>query len=79
MINKHHDYNNRKYCENSDCVMWNRNVAFGFHQFSVELKKANAYESPIEKYKIIWNKYSTYLANPEQRTDQQLPTLHLDT
>ena len=33
-INEQRDYHNRKYKENGNCAMWNRYVAFGFHQFA---------------------------------------------
>jgi hypothetical protein len=66
VINDQRDYNNKKYRENGDCAMWNRYVAFGFHQFddyysfAIKWKKASAQENPTENYKIIWNEYSQY-------------------
>ena len=55
---------NKKYREIGDAAMWNRYVAFGFHQFddcisfSVAWKRATENNDPLDRYKIIWNEYS---------------------
>ena len=79
VINEQRDYNNRKYKEeNGDCAMWNRYVAFGFHQFddcnsfADKWKQADTSDIPTEKYKIIWNEYTTYLLQNEEPTNSQL-------
>jgi hypothetical protein len=63
--------------------MWNRYVAFGFHQFDdcycislIKWKKAASQRTPHSRqYKIIWNEYTTYLIQNEEPTNSQLYTL----
>ena len=70
--------NNKKYRDIGDCELWNQYIAFGFHQFDdcfsfeAQWKKVSRIEDPMEKYKLIWTEYTTYLLNKEEPTNSQL-------
>lgn len=69
---------NKKYGEIGDAAIWNRYVAFGYHQFddcitfAATWKRASEKDDPLDKYKIIWNEYALYLIHQEEPTNSNL-------